>query len=501
MKYSSWLPLFALAMTACSGEGAGDPTLPPSPDSETAAAAPETYVVLYRAKAVPRDALQVIAAAGGTVAKAYPELGVVLARSSNPSFSEMMSADASVEAVSATSLSVTKVNLDRDDTQKIGTKTSALTADTAGDPLSPFQWDMNQIHAPEAHEITGGSASVVSGVMDSGIDRTHPDVATQIDYASSVSCVTGVPNTDPEVWGTDFFGHGTFVSSLIAAPENGVGIVGVAPGTRVAMIQVVTDTGLIFPEAFVCGLTWAADHGLPVVNASLFVDPWYFACKNDPAQRAVWKAIQRAVNYAMSKGTTLIAAASNTADDLDHPTVDFLSPTDGVPETREINNACSVLPVEVGGVVGVSAVGATQQLAFYSNYGLEAIDVTAPGGDLFVITPEAENGQLLGALPPDSLFYMFARDFFGTAKDDCSSGTCITYAGLQGTSMAAPHATGVAALAISQHGAMSPADLLTFLQDTATPLACPEGSTTCSGQPGSNNFYGAGEVDALAAVQ
>lgn len=502
-QYANYLlPLLGLAIGACSAEDSG--TLTTSSQS-AALNASESYVILYKSLKVPAKAAAAIEAAGGSVVTSYAAIGVVIAESNSPSFADTIGADTAVQGVSATSgLATTLEGQDQ-----AGPTASAVQTTSSGDPLSYLQWDMTQIHAPEAQAINPGSPSVVSAVLDSGIDVNHPDVASQIDYSSSVSCVGGVPDTDPSVWGYDFIGHGTHVAGIIAGAKNDIGITGVAPGTRVAAVKVADDNGFIFPESFICGITWAADHHLPLANVSLFIDPWYFACKDDPDQRAVWKAIQRAVKYAMGKGTSVIAAVGNTLDDLDHPTVDYYSPTTS-PTTREITNACEILPVELTGVLGVSAVGATQQKAFYSNFGITAVDVTGPGGDFLIVTPEAETGQVVSSLPDYSLYYYFAQNYFGTAYQDCSSGTCYTYGGLQGTSQATPHATGVAALALSHFGTLSPDELTTTLEETATPLACPPNPyqeadwvppVNCTGDADQNNFYGHGEVDALAVVQ
>ncbi len=152
---------------------------------------------------------------------------------------------------------------------------------------------------------------------------------------------------------------------------------------KVASVKVVNDDGFIFPEAAVCGYLWAADHGMPVTNNSYFIDPWEFNCVNDPRQRPVWQAVQRALNYSTAKGTLTVASAGNSNVDLQHKFVDSSSPNDGSSpiEDRTITGACRDLPAEAPGVVTVSAVGPTEQKSYYSSYGQGVVDVTAPGGD------------------------------------------------------------------------------------------------------------------------
>ena len=181
---------------------------------------------------------------------------------------------------------------------------------TDSDSLSGLQWDMAQIHAPEAHAITGGSRPVLVGDIDTGLDYTHPDLAANVDDAASVNCVSGVP-VPGKVAAMDDNGHGTHTAGTIAAASNGIGIVGVAPNVRIAGIKAGNADGFFFPEAVVCAFMWAGTHGVDVTNNSYFADPWLFNCKNDPEQRAIWKAEQRAIKFAQQNGVTVVAAEGN----------------------------------------------------------------------------------------------------------------------------------------------------------------------------------------------
>ena len=182
-------------------------------------------------------------------------------------------------------------------------------------------------------------------------------------------------------------------------------------------------------------------------------------------------------------------------------------------------STCKVLPAQLPRVIGVSSVGYTKKLSYFSDYGWGAVDLTGPGGDTLIpdpfVTDSTASGQVLSSVPPNSLYYGWAASWDGQIQD-CSSGTCSTYAYIQGTSQAAPHVTGVAALAISRYGRMPPEALLALLSLTAKPLPCPaspydpgavlkqqppEQPATCRGPTLYNNFYGAGEIDALAVVR
>ena len=133
-----------------------------------------------------------------------------------------------------------------------------------------------------------------------------------MDDANSVNCVSGVP-VHGNVAAKDDNGHGTHTAGTIAAAANGIGIVGVAPNVKIAGIKAGNADGFFFPEAVICAFMWAGSHHLQVTNNSYFADPWLFNCKNDAEQRAIWKAEQRAIRYAMPQGVVVVAAEGNEA--------------------------------------------------------------------------------------------------------------------------------------------------------------------------------------------
>ena len=473
--------------------------------SEVHAGTTKTYVVLYKGSSVSSDAANVIAGAGGTMLIAYKQIGVAIATSDSSTFRANLLRDSRIQGAQSTA----SFGVQLDDGAITG-EDSALpsTPATDSDSLSGLQWDMVQIHAPEAHAITGGSREVLVGDIDTGLDYTHPDLAANVDSANSANCVSGVA-VPGAVAANDDNGHGTHTAGTIAAASNGIGIVGVAPNVKIAGIKAGNADGFFFPEAVICAFMWAGTHGFDVTNNSYFADPWLFNCKNDPEQRAIWEAERRAIKFAMGQGVTVVAAAGNQADDLAHPTLDATSPDDTTPVTREITNACAVVPTEVPGVVSVAANGNLGLKSFYSSYGIGSIDVIAPGGDsILQLTAAAPNGRVLSTWPAALL----TTTCLPARRLVDASGA--TYCYQQGTSMASPHVVGVAALIVSQFGHMMPGALQSMLTSTATPMACPPDLSiydffpavdngapqVCTGGPAYNSFNGHGQVDALSAI-
>jgi subtilisin family serine protease len=469
----------------------------------------QTYLVVFRAQALPSNAAASIKAAGGTVVNSYPQIGVVIAQSSSATFRSSVMRNASIQGASATAAFATHVSDGVAGTQSDASSPVVNTPVSDTDSLSGLQWDMRQIHTPEAHAITGGSPSVVVGDIDTGLDYTHPDLAANVDDADSVNCVSGVP-VPGSVAAMDDNGHGTHTAGTIAAAANGIGIVGVAPNVKIAGIKAGNADGFFFPEAVVCAFMWAGTHHIPVTNNSYFADPYLFNCKNDPVQRAIWIAEQRAILFAESKGTVVVAAEGNQADDLAHPTQDATSPDDTTPILRTVRNNCAVVPVEVQGVVGVTADGNLLQKSFYSSYGVGSANVSAPGGDsILQLTSDAPNGRVLSTWPASLLTVtcLPARRVVDVSG--------ATYCYQQGTSMASPHVAGVAALiesvGVTRRGAVAAA-----LENTADPIACPTPEVlaeyaffpsldngapqTCQGGLGYNSWYGKGQVNALSAI-
>jgi subtilisin family serine protease len=298
-------------------------------------------------------------------------------------------------------------------------------------------------------------------------------------------------------------------AGLLAAAANGIGMIGVAPNVKIAAIKAATDAGYFPPEGVVCSFMWAATHGVDVANNSYWADPYYFNCRNEPKQRAIWTAERRAIRYAMQHGV-VVAAAGNQRDDLAHPTRDVLSPDypPAAAEEREVSNACAVVPIEVPGVIGVSSVGSLMRKARDSSYGTKVIDITAPQSTgAAQRSPAAPNGLFISTAAPTTACPV-------ATVHDPITGAKYCYFGV--TSAATPDVSGVAALVRSRFPFLPAAAVAARIERAADPIACPDETTlglyapfpqlsngepqTCSGGAAFNSWYGHGQVNALRAL-
>ncbi|MCA1185248.1 S8 family serine peptidase [Saccharopolyspora sp. 6T] len=466
-----------------------------APGATPATAPPAHFVVLGPTGDGLRLTEESVRAVGGSVVHSWPQIGVVLATSTDPGFAAVVRAQPAVDQAGASrnlaeqlppAASSTRLEV-LEGTAAPGPATAAADRE----PLEADQWDLPLIGADRAHEISTSSPDVTVGVLDYGIDPEHPDLKPNLDLSKSVSCARdGIPDTAVEAWAPadDTQAHGTHVAGTIAAARNGVGVAGVAPDTSLASVRVIDDDGFIYPEYAVCGFLWAAEHDIDVTNNSYFVDPWYLWCESDPDQRAGAEAVRRAAAYAAGHDVVTVAAAGNSGWDLSQPIHDTDSPNNGGPQQdRWAGHDCAALPGELPGVVAVSSVGSDAVKSYFSNYGLGSVAVTAPGGDARQIpqTPSA-NGRILSSVPGGGWGWM------------------------QGTSMASPHAAGVVALLRATHPEWSAPQVTGALSGQADALPCPEGydpdgdgqpDAVCAGGATGAGFYGAGLIDALDAVR
>lgn len=489
-----------IAAAAAPVSSASAVPIPALPGPGSASCSPDgvalRYVVLFPPGTSEPGAATEVGASCGAVTGYYREIGVAVVTSADPAFGDRIGPE---RAYSAESEALAESDAPPGDDIRAdpGTGASVPLRGQAeartSDPLvvasadrTGEQWDMSLIRAPQAREVEPGNRDVLVGVLDSGVDPTHPDLVAALDPSRSAGCLSGRADRSPSAWAPTGSIHGTHVAGTIAAADDGRGVTGVAPGVRIAAVKVVDDEGFIYPEYAVCGFMWAAQQRMRVTNSSYFVDPWLFTCTDEPGQAVAHEAVRRAVQYATAAGVFNVAAVGNEGADLANPVQDVRSPDNILaPRSRPVDDDCDVLPAELAGVTAVSAVGSQRSRSSYSSYGSDVVDVAGPGGDRTQLPEGSSSGCVLSTIP----------DGYGYA--------C-------GTSMAAPHVAGVAALLASAHPDAGPEQLATLLADGASQLPCPADDdpdsyldpdsgrfdTGCTGDA----FYGHGLVDALDAV-
>jgi subtilisin family serine protease len=404
------------------------------------------------------------------------------------------------------------------------------------EPFGPCQWDMALINASEDGSYAKATGEGVKvGVIDSGVDFYHADIAPNLDVDLSCSFIfDDTPTADPAEVANgdcsnkgavqDLNGHGSHVASTIGAPINGIGIAGVAPDVTLVGLKACTKVGYCFADSVAAALRYAGDQQLDVVNLSLYADPYLYYCKSEKEQKAILKDLEAAARYARQQGVLVVTSAGNEQSDLQHPGMDTSSPDwpPGAAEIRDVKNNCRVAPTELPGVLTVSATGPIGYpdydlwIADYSSVGMSRVDVAAPGGDYNRATGTRQDA-ILAALtstsdPDDGIW-----DFFDFLNDNVPGFEGMTtldqgyrYAYLNGTSMSSPHAAGVAALVKEMHPNWSPGAVKAAVQRSAQHLDCPadweplnEGDERerCYGGGGRTSFFGHGLVDAAAAAQ
>ncbi len=327
---------------------------------------------------------------------------------------------------------------------------------TPNDPyFQPYQWNLeNQvsgsIHAAAAWDKSTGSG-VVIGVIGTGVayedyiqkvgPRTYnfykaPDLA-------GTQFVAGWDFVNNDAHPNDDEGHETHVCGTIAqTTNNGIGVAGIAFGSSIMPVKVLDATGNGSYSNVANGILWAADHGATIVNMSLG--------GSSPSTM-----LEDACRYAYEHGVTLICAAGNDSGAVGYPAA--------------YNNYC----------IAVGAVRFDEARSPYSNFG-DGLDVMAPGGDVNV----DQNGDGYGDGILQNTFGDPRRSGFTYFYDTWN------YYFYQGTSMATPHVTGVAALLAAANVATSPDEMREVLQSTAKDL----------GAAGYDTEYGFGLVDAAAAL-
>jgi len=317
------------------------------------------------------------------------------------------------------------------------------------EPYYRYQWHLPLIEADKAWDLGVKGQGARVAVLDSGIWYPHPDLANRIDHASSASFVPGTTYMDDN-W------HGTHVAGIIAAADNGRGVIGVAPEATLIAVKVMNKNGAGNASWACSGIIHAVNVGADVINLSIGGylkkngNPPYYTASDAAAVHTLYN---RVVNWAYGKGVLVVCAAGNESFDYD------------------ASGTIIHLPAEAGAAIAISATGPYglqdfDRPAHYTNFGKSAIWVAAPGGDS--IFPG-----------PTWMYDMILSDSIGG------------YSFASGTSQAAPVVCGIAALIISKYGKLTPGELKNRIAQAALDL----------GKKGRDDYYGRGRVNAYNAVK
>ncbi|MCX6094767.1 MAG: S8 family serine peptidase [Candidatus Bipolaricaulota bacterium] len=412
----------------------------------------DNYILSFQK--LPKSVEAKIAAAGGTVRAVLGEIDAVLVTAESADFLT------AVKGITGLDVVIPDATMNwLPDLQKVEFVVEPEHIGSDEPFYARYQWDMKAIDAPGAWNAGYTGEGVRVAVLDTGVDVNHPDLVPNINFELSKSYVPEEPYID------DMHGHGSNVAGIIAAADNGVGVIGVAPNAEIVALKVLSGAGSGDFGWMLEAILYAVECDVDIVNMSLgaYMDKGGFydedgtwVAANEVA--GFLNLVKKTVNYATQQGVLIIASAGNDA------------------QNGQGDSGLLHVPSDVGETVCVSATGPfgwgtstsvyLDDFAVYSNYGLQ-VDFAAPGGNYDPTLP--------------GYWYDFVLN--------CTNGQW--YAWYAGTSQASPHVAGVAALIVEANGGdVKPSQILQALRHSADDL----------GKPGQDVYFGYGRVNAAAAV-
>ena len=428
------------------------------------------YVVVFSAERVPVDFGERVAALGGSIESAIDSIGVAGVTGLSEVAATELGAAADIRAVEPDPM--TRPRDDGEATDGLADEAAseaAVPADATASPTAAQfyarQWNLRAVFAPDAWAAGHlGSRDVVVAILDTGIDYTNPDLAGLVDLDRSISFVPEdvtrhYPGRLPF---SDLFWHGTAVASVVAS--NAILLAGVNRYVTLLAVKVADSTNNHTVGRLISGIVYAADQGADVINVSRGSE------RHKSQSPGFVAAFERAVNYAFRKGALVVSVPFNDAADLDHN-------GDIVRMPCEAANAICAAATGPTGAPGVNGPWENVDArAPYSAFGRSAVSVAAPGG-------AGEVGQFrrmwtICTTTPTAT----------TGAPACRARQAIAQP--VGTSFAAPHVAGLAALLVAQLGHGNPALIRARILQSADDL----------GEPGVDPYYGKGRINVVRAL-
>ena len=423
------------------------------------------YMVILQDESIPEGFEAEMESLGATVKSVIPEIGVVVV-SSSENVSNKISKKGNVRSV------VPDLRVQWIEPEDFSPLASPLSIGS-DEPYFGLLWGMDAIDAPEAWKIGQTGEGVRVAVLDSGMDGTHEDLATNVNADLSKSFAYDEDDVleDWQVQPGFYFNHGTHVAGTIAAADNEIGVIGVAPNAEIVAVKVLSEyTGSGAFSWINAGIVYAAQIEADVINMSLGATLFKngkFVQEDGSVVKYPGKVIaeiihaqQRAIDFAYRNGVTIVVSAGNGGENFDG------------------NGSTVKLPAGLNNVISVSATAPYKWIenpsgdldipASYTDYGRSHVTVSAPGGDFD--TP-----------------FEYEDWYYDMVLSTIPGG----YSWSAGTSMASPHVAGVAALIIGKNeGQMDPHEVIKQLTNTADKV---DGN-------GASLYHGKGRVNAFRAV-
>lgn len=444
----------------------------------------EYYSVLFTKNSIPASFGKEVSKLGGEVVYSVPEIGFAQVKASTAAFAKL-------KGISGISAANPSISWNLPESQQI----KAETVNPVDAALWDLQWDIKRItNDGKSYELGTGSHDVIVGIIDTGIDRDHPDLkGNLLEGSKNFVPAGGFQGTEPTETGDpaafdDTHGHGSHVAGSIAG--NGA-MLGVAPETGIRAYRVF-GTSSAESAWIYAAMIAAANDGVDVISMSLsgfdilgqtfYIDPETGEKVNLGNDVADFTAYKRVVDYVTKKGSLVVAAAGNDAVNMTNKkqVTDFLNAEYGGDGLYFVG-AGHIVPANIPGVVTVSATGPQDVLANYSNYGPGFVDIAAVGGDARLYDQYSAEGRFNEYIAKR----LFETEFNLSAGEDGGWYWSI------GTSMATPKVSAVAALLIDKYGKMSPAKLQDLLYKKAVDPV--KGSD--------KQYFGNGHLDAYDALK